>query len=90
MSWRSIVMPRASLIASAMSCAVTEPNSRPSSPAWCGIVSTVRLSSSAPSRALVSASATARSAASLRRWAAAIEPLVAGSASLRGIRKLRR
>ena len=40
-------MPRASWIASAMSCVVTEPNRRPSSPACWVIVSTVLLSSSA-------------------------------------------
>ena len=39
-------------IASTMSCAVTEPNRRPSSPAWWAIVSTVLLSRSALSRAL--------------------------------------
>ena len=39
--------PRASLMASAMSCEVTEPNRRPSSPAWWAIVSTVLLSSAA-------------------------------------------
>ena len=86
-TWRrSIVMPRASLMASAMSCEVTEPNRRPSSPAWWAIVSTVLLSSAALSSALAVASATARSAATARRSAAAIAPRVAGSASLRGIR----
>ena len=33
---RSMRMPRASRMASTMSCDVTEPNRRPSSPAWCG------------------------------------------------------
>ena len=56
---RSMRMPRASRIASTMSCDVTEPNRRPSSPAWCVIVSTVLLSSSALSRAFVVASASA-------------------------------
>ena len=40
----------------------------------------------AADRALAQATAAAREAASWRRSAAAIEPLVAGSASLRGIR----
>ena len=84
---RSIVMPRASWIASAMSCEVTEPNRRPSSPAWCGIVSTVLLSSSALScgaRGGLGDGALGGRLAALA--AASIEPLVAGSASLRGIR----
>src|SRR4051812_14529665 len=83
---RSISMPRASLIASTMSCAVTEPNRRPSSPAWWAIVSTVRLSTAAESWARWFACAAARSLAWSARAAAAIAPLVAGSASLRGIR----
>ena len=45
-------MPRASRMASAMSCEVTEPNRRPSSPAWWAIVSTVLLSSAALSSRL--------------------------------------
>ena len=39
---RSSFIPRACLIASTMSCAVTEPNRRPSSPAGWGIVSNLR------------------------------------------------
>ena len=39
---RSTLIPRASRIASAMSCVVTEPNRRPSSPAGRAMVSTVR------------------------------------------------
>ena len=78
--------PRACRIASTISCEVTEPNSRPSSPAWCEIVSTVLRSSAAVSSALAAASATARSAASWRRSASAIAAGVAGCASLRGTR----
>jgi hypothetical protein len=82
----SMRMPRASRIASTMSCVVTEPKRRPSSPAWWVIVSTVLFRSSAFSRAFEVASSSALSACTWRRCAAAIEPFVAGSASLRGIR----
>ena len=87
---RSMSMPRASLMASTMSCEVTEPNRRPSSPAWWAIVRTVLLSSSALSSARWVASAAARSAVCWRRWAAAIErgwparPACAGSGSCGG------
>src|SRR4051794_16911869 len=46
---RSIVIPRASWIASTMSCEVTAPNRRPSSPAWGGVVSTGRVGTGAGS-----------------------------------------
>ena len=75
---RSTLIPRASRIASAMSCGVTEPNRRPSSPACCGIVSTVRPSRLALSCARSSASRLALSAASRRLAAAWIEAVVAG------------
>src|SRR3954463_13140377 len=52
--------------------------------------STVLLSSSACSAARPTASWAARSSAAARRWAASTAPLVAGWASLRGIRELRR
>ena len=77
-------------IASAMFCVVTDPNRRPSSPAWWPMVSTVLLSSSAFSCARLDGVAGRPSSASIRRWAAWTAPLVAGAASLRGIRKLRR
>jgi hypothetical protein len=82
--------PRACRIASTISCEVTEPNSRPSSPAWCEIVRTVFRRSAAVSSAFAAASAAARSADSRRRSASAIEAGVAGCASFRGTRKLRR
>ncbi len=69
-----------------MSCAVTEPNRRPSSPACWGIVSTVRFSRSTFSCAFSTASRAARSAAAWRWRIVSIAPLVAGWASLRGIR----
>ena len=53
---RSIRSPRASAIASAISALVTEPNSLPSSPARCWIVSTVFASSAAVSPARSAAS----------------------------------
>ena len=61
-----VFRPRASRIAVAMSCAVTEPNSRPSAPACWGIVSTVRFSRLTFSWAFSIASRAARSAASWR------------------------
>ena len=47
----SSLTPRACRTASAISCAVTEPNSRPSSPAWWAIVRTVLRSRAAVSSA---------------------------------------
>ena len=69
-----------------MSCAVTDPNSRPSAPACWGIVSTVRLSRLTFSCARSTASRAARSAAAWRWRTVSIAPFVAGWASLRGIR----
>ena len=67
--------PRASLIAVAMSWAVTEPNRRPSAPACWGIVSTVRLSRLTFSSAFSIALRAARSAASWRWRIASTAPL---------------
>ena len=73
-----------------MSCDVTEPNRRPSSPACWEMVSTVRGSIAAFSFARSIASACGLLGGSMRTWAASTAPLVAGCASLRGMRKLRR
>src|SRR3954451_13461631 len=86
----STFRPRASRIASAISVVVTDPYRRPSGPAWAGMVRTVLVRVSAWSLARSAAWAAARSAASWARRAASIEAGVAGWASRRGVREVRR
>src|SRR5450756_1099436 len=82
----SIVNPRASLMASAMSAPVMEPNRRAPSPALAASVSTVLLSVAVCSSAWTAMRASRDLRSSSRRRNSAILPGVAGSASLRGIR----